>query len=168
MTEALDRAGYSVRGLANWLLEYAESVGATHTNMGLNKLLFFAVEAMLVRKYRLLTNAKIEAWEHGPVFREVYQSFKRHGDKPINGRASFYSSALGTMEESHVTLLPEDEALLRSALAPLIHKSASELRAISHLPHGAWHHVWWYDGYANPGMEITPELIINVSDGRHS
>lgn len=165
MTEALARAGYSVRGLANWILDFAEAVDARHTNMGLNKLVFFAVEALVVRERRLLTNAKIEAWEHGPVFREVYQSFRRFGDKPITGRAAFFSINSGEMEEVAAELSEDDAKAVREALLPLIHKSASELRWISHLPHSAWHRVWWYEGHANPGMEISPALLIEAARG---
>lgn len=165
MTAAYNKAGYSVRGLANWVLDYSDSVGARHSNMGLNKLVFFAVEALLVRNRRLLTNAKIEAWEHGPVFREVYQSFKRFGDKPITGRAAFFSPASNQMEEATAELAPNDAALIRAALFPLIYKTASELRWISHLPDSAWHRVWWYEGHANPGMEISAAILIDAAGG---
>lgn len=165
MTDALTRAGYSVRGLANWVLDYADAVGARHSNMGVNKLVFFAVEALLVRERRLLTNAKIEAWEHGPVFRELYQSFKRFGDRPITGRAAFFSTASGELEEAVVHLSEADETAIRAALDPLIHKTASELRNLSHLPHSAWSRVWWYEGHANPGMEISPSILIDSANG---
>ena len=165
VNEPLVRADYSVRGLANWILDYADSVGARHTNMGINKLVFFAVEALLLRHHRLLTNAKIEAWEHGPVFREIYQSFRRFGDKPITGRAAFYSVRSGEMEEAIVHLDDLDAAAIRDALSQLIHRSASELRSLSHLPHSAWSRVWWYEGHANPGMEISPAILLDVANG---
>lgn len=165
MTKPPVRVGYSVRGLANWVLDYADSVGARHTNMGVNKLVFFAVEALLLRQHRLLTNAKIEAWEHGPVFRELYQSFRRFGDQPITGRAAFFSVSSGEVEETLVQLDESDEAAIREALDPLIHKTASELRNLSHLPHSAWSRVWWYEGQANPGMEISPTILLKAADG---
>ena len=165
MTAAYTRAGYSVRGLANWILDLADSVGARHSNMGLNKLVFFAVEALLVRERRLLTNARIEAWEHGPVFREVYQSFRRFGDQPITGRAAFFSPVSDQMEEATAELGPDDAAAVRAALLPLIHRTAFELRGLSHLPNSAWHRVWWYEGHANPGMEISAAILIDAAKG---
>ena len=157
------RAGHSVRGLANWILDFADSVGARHTNMGLNKLIYFAVEAILFEQRRVLTNAKIEAWEHGPVFREIYNSFKSFGDQVISGRASFYSTTSGNLEEVRLNLTGSEESDLRRVLTPLIHKNASELRRLSHNEGTAWYDVWWYDGHANPGMEITPELILGAN-----
>lgn len=153
--------GHSVRGLANWVLDFADQHGARHTNMGINKLVFFAIEALLIEQGVLLTNAKIEAWEHGPVFRELYQSFKKYGNGYIAGRASRFSAVKNEFEEARIQLDAAEEAALQKALLPLIHKSAAELRALSHKPGGAWHKVWWYEGHANPGMEISPALLID-------
>ncbi|WP_156397266.1 MULTISPECIES: Panacea domain-containing protein [unclassified Sphingomonas] len=160
MTFEYGNLNLSIRGLANWLLDYADSRGLLLTNMALNKLLFFAYEALLLHKGIVLTNAKIEAWEHGPVFREIYQAFKKFEDKPIRDRARFFSAKSGKEEVSSVSLSESDEATLRDSIEPLIRLSASRLREISHVEGGAWHQVWWYDGHANPGMEITPELIV--------
>ena len=157
------RRGYSVRGLANWILDYADELGLPVTNMGLNKLVYFAYERSLIRRDVIVTNAKIEAWDHGPVFREVYQAFKSFGDEPITTRASFFSVRTGTVEKSTADLTSEDSAFLREALRDLIPLSASQLRQLSHVEGGAWDTVWCYDGHANPGMEITPELILDLS-----
>jgi uncharacterized phage-associated protein len=159
----LDQAGYSIRGLANWILDFADSRGQQLTNMAINKLAFFAYEAVLLRKSKMLTKAKIEAWDHGPVFRELYQDFKKYGDRAINGRASFYSVQTGNIEVSQVHLSLEDESEIVSALSPLIGLRASQLRDLSHVEGGAWHTVWAYEGHANPGMEITPELILEAA-----
>lgn len=156
-----DQRGYSVRGLANWILDYADELGLPITNMALNKLLYFAYEESLARSGVLITNAKIEAWEHGPVFREVYQAFKDNGDRPIRSRASFFSPATMQVETSTVSISPADASVLKTVLAPLMPLSAASLRHRSHIEGGAWHRVWWYQGHANPGMEITPDQILS-------
>jgi uncharacterized phage-associated protein len=162
--QSLQPRGYSVRGLANWILDYAAELKLPVTNMALNKLVYFAYERSLIARGTILTNAKIEAWDHGPVFREVYQSFKSFADKPIISRASFFSVQSGALEESVADLSLDDAAFLRSALRDLIPLSASRLRELSHIEGGAWHQVWCYDGHANPGMEITPELILDLGN----
>lgn len=162
-SESYERRGYSVRGLANWILDLADEQGYPVSNMALNKLVFFACERLLVERRALLTNAKIEAWEHGPVFREIYQSFKECADRPIRLRARFFSAATGTMELASVQLRQDDEAAITDAIVPLLSLSASRLRAISHVECGAWHRVWWHEGDANPGMEITPALLLEAS-----
>lgn len=156
------RVGYSIRGLANWILDFADEVGIDLTNMALNKLAFFAYEAALLRKGIILTNAKIEAWEHGPVFREIYHDFKAWGDKPIRGRCSFYSVDTNAVETPKLVLADEEDQELRNALAPLLRLSASKLRELSHIEGGAWYRVWWHSGYANPGMEIRFQDILET------
>lgn len=161
--ESYQRRAYSVRGLANWILDLADTRALPITNMALNKLAFFAYERMLLERNTLLTNAKIEAWEHGPVFREIYQAFKRFDDKPITDRAKFFSPATGSVELVQLEMMSDDEALLTAVLSSLLPLSASRLRALSHIEGGAWHRVWWHDGEANPGMEITPDVLIEAS-----
>ena len=160
------RLRYSVRGLANWVLDYADELGLNITNMALNKLVFFAFEQILLRQRAIITEAKIEAWEHGPVFREIYHDFKRFGDKPITKRSDFYSVDTGKVEIASLAMEKSIEDFLRSALKPLIHLSAARLREISHEAGSAWHRVWCYDGHANPGMEITPQTILEAADAK--
>lgn len=162
----MQRLAYSIKGLANWILDYASSGGVHPTNMGINKLTFFAVEEFLTNHAILLTNAKIEAWEHGPVFRELYQSFKEYGNGPIKGRALRFSAEIGGFEEARITMPASQAKTLEAVLRPLIHKSAAELRTLSHQTGGAWYRVWWYEGHANPGMEITPALMLEVKARR--
>jgi uncharacterized phage-associated protein len=132
------------------------------TNMALNKLVFFAVEKVLIEKSALLTNAKIEAWDHGPVFREIYQAFRK-SDKPIKTRIEFYSVETGRVEVATADVNDELSVILKEALSPLLPFSAPKLRNMSHVEGGPWHQVWCHDGYANPGMEITPELILRTA-----
>jgi uncharacterized phage-associated protein len=165
---AIRRLAHSVRGIANWILDYAESVGFRHTNMGVNKLTFFALEAFLLARKELLTDAKIEAWEHGPVFRELYQSFKSYGNGYIDGRARYFDPKTEDFRLAILDLSTEEEAFLKEKLFPLIRLNASELRALSHRKDSAWYQVWWYEGHANPGMEITPQLLLETEGGRLS
>jgi uncharacterized phage-associated protein len=162
----LKRLGYSVRGLSNWILDLADRLGLPITNMALNKLLYFAYEKLLLEEGAVLTDARIEAWEHGPVFREVYHAFKANGETPINDRVQFYSVDTGKAETSAVELPPRMASKLEKVLRPLLPLSASRLREISHVEGGAWHQVWCYDGYANPGMEITPDRILSAASER--
>lgn len=162
-SNSLKRRAYSVRGLANWVLDYSAELELSVSNMALNKLVFFAYERMLIEQQIILTNAKIEAWEHGPVFREIYHSFKEFDDEPISSRCRFFSPATGQLEIARIDVDPDDDKFLRKALAPLMPLSASRLRAISHAEGGAWYRVWWHEGDANPGMEITPVLLLEAS-----
>lgn len=155
--------GISVRALANWILDSANDLQLPITNMALNKLVYFAVEYSLVRHNRLLANAKIEAWEHGPVFRELYHQFKEFGDRPITDRARSYDPVSDKMVDVDPQVPSEIEGELRDYLTPMLAYPAAKLRAISHVIGGPWHTVWAHDGFANPGMEITPDTILENS-----
>lgn len=162
IADTIPRLKHSIRGIANWVLDFADEIGYPVTNMALNKLIFFAFEKVLKEDRIILTDAKIEAWDHGPVFREVYQGFKSYGDGHITGRVRFYSLDTGEQVVATANLDPAISDRLKAILKPLIPLSASKLRNLSHVEGGAWHQVWCHDGYANPGMEITPELILNT------
>jgi len=53
------------------------------TNLKLQKLLYFSQGKYLARYHKELFKEKIEAWELGPVVREVYDKFKVCGNFPI-------------------------------------------------------------------------------------
>ena len=152
---------YSVKELANWILDYAESVGEQPSNMALNKLVYFAYEHALRKNGRKLTGAKIEAWDHGPVFREIYSSFKKYGADPIASRATRYNTGTNSVDIVHPNIAPNDERLIMEALQPLIRLPAFILRELSHDEGGAWDVVWNHGRSSNPGMEITDELILS-------
>ncbi|MGK2911361.1 MAG: Panacea domain-containing protein [Sphingobium sp.] len=159
---SLTKLNISVRGLANWILDYADSLNIPITNMALNKLIYFAYERTLFEKSQVITNAKIEAWEHGPVFREVYQDFKKFGDQPIEDRSCFFSLQSGEMEIAECSLEADTEEYLKKVLDPFLPLTASRLRNLSHIKGGAWDKVWSYEGNSNPGMEITPDVILET------
>lgn len=152
---------YSVKEIANWILDFAESRGAPISNMALNKLVYFAYESFLVRSGRKLTKAKIEAWDHGPVFREVYSSFKQFGADAIPARATRYDPGTNSVEIVNYAVAEDDEKLLIEALEPMIHLPAYILREISHDSRGAWAKVWAHGATSNPGMEITDDIILS-------
>lgn len=157
--KSLIERAYDVRSIANWFLSWASSARVPISNMSLNKLVYLAVERALVERLVYLTPAKVEAWEHGPVFREIYQSFSSWGERPISGRAQKFSVTERAMLDATDTFDPEDEIFLRQVAERYGGKTAAQLRSISHMNGGPWHTVWHYRGKTNPGMEITPSTI---------
>ena len=66
--------------------------------MALNKIVFFVHSDYLIENKRPLVSAKIEAWKHGPVFREIYHEFKGWDDEAIGGRARRVNAESGEVE----------------------------------------------------------------------
>lgn len=150
---------YDVRGIANWFLDKASECHVDLSNMAINKIVYFAVENAIVYDGILLTNAKIEAWEHGPVFREIYHEFKVFDKKPVLSRAKKFDANSRSMVEAKENFSENILDILEKTFSDYGYLSAAQLRAISHQPGGAWDMVWWHEGRLNPGMEITKEDI---------
>lgn len=157
---------YGIRELANWILDYGDKQGVAITNMALNKLLFFAYEHALINYKRKLTNAKIEAWDHGPVFREVYRSFKKFGDSPIVSRAEKYNLTTDRLEVAVADISDEDSIMIEEAISPLVKLPAYILREISHADDGPWAATWHHKEKTNPGMEISDKIIYRTHESR--
>ena len=148
-----------VRALANAILDEADALAVTMTNMALNKIAYFVHCDYLLERSQPLVGAKIEAWQHGPVFREVYHEFKRWGDEPINSRATKIDPVTGEPQLAGILVTSEEREYIGQLIQRYIRFSAAYLRAISHVDGGPWHRVWGHDGRANPGMKISNDLI---------
>lgn len=149
-----------VRALANAVLDQADERGLSITNMALNKVVYFVHCDYLTENREPLVSAKIEAWQHGPVFREVYHEFKRWGDSPIHSRATKVDPHTGEVVLATAHFGSEEKVYIAGLIERYIRFSAAQLRAISHREGGPWHKVWGHDGKSNPGMKISNELIL--------
>lgn len=150
---------FDVRALANFVLSLADRNGVSVTNMALNKLVYFVHCDYLIERGQPLVKAKIEAWQHGPVFREIYHEFKKWEDQPILSRASKVDPDSGELVEAAADFEVDDKRYIAELVDRYLNFSAAQLRAISHAEDGPWHKVWGHDGRANPGMRISNEII---------
>ena len=60
-----------------------EESGNTISDLALQKLLYYAQGYYIACFNKPLFKENIEAWEHGPVIREVYKEYKKYDYKPI-------------------------------------------------------------------------------------
>lgn len=150
---------YDVRSVANLILDYAERQNAEVTNITINKIVFFLHAWYLAKTGNPLVTAKIEAWDYGPVFRELYWEFKGFGKDKISSKATRRNP---TTTEKEICTEPFSEADL-AFLKPLLDKylklSASKLVELSHVAGGPWDRVYNHQGESNPGMRISDEII---------
>jgi uncharacterized phage-associated protein len=157
---------YDVRSLANWFISRAQTEGRHYTNLSLNKLVYLAFEASLVHRFVEFTPAKIEAWQYGPVFRELYQAFKKYGDSPVVELVQKFSAESRELVVATEPFLADDLSFLENIYEEFGRCSAGELVRISHKKGGAWHIVWNGLGKTHPGMEIERELILWMLERR--
>ena len=148
-----------VRGLANLILDVASEIGVPATNLGLNKIAYFLHGWFLAKKGRPLVTAKIEAWEYGPVFREIYFEFKGFGSNPVTTRAKKINVETGEKEICAYQLPKEEEEFLRGLAEKYLRIRPGRLVDLSHAQDGPWYQAWFHDGNVNPGMEIDQSAI---------
>lgn len=172
-TVTIEERGYDIRAIANWILDYLAETSRSITNMALNKITYFVVERGLVEKSILFSPARVEAWDHGPVFREIYHAMKADDNRPISKRITRYSVRDRETIEAREQFSAEDVGFFESVVGDYMNFTASQLRGISHREGGPWDQVWRSARPVNPGMVISTALILASApqqrdlNGRH-
>lgn len=154
---------YDVRAIANWTISKLKLLEIEVSNLSLNKLVYFFIERSLIERSVLLSPARIEAWEHGPVIREIYHFYKQRDDRSIVDLITKFSIADRRMQIAMEDFLVDDIAFFESVCATYARQSASKLRNLSHVRGGAWDTVWMAGRKKNPGMVISPEIILSCA-----
>jgi uncharacterized phage-associated protein len=155
--------GHDVRAVANFVLAQAFRDGREVSNLSLNKIIYFLHAAFLHQFQKPLVTAKIEAWNHGPVFREIYHQFKRFGPGNITELARRLNPISGQYEQADGNFSTQEQEFLRTQCAELLKVSAGRLVDMSHVPDGPWHKARFGNGIVNPGVEITNDLIAEMA-----
>ena len=155
---------YDIRAIANAILKRAWKAGAKPTNMWLNKVAWFIYERMLAEYRKLITQARAEAWDHGPVFREIYGPAKIYKDEPVARLIEAFSIRSRKMEVAESPIDPETSAVIDDAIARFRRHSASQLRNISHVEGSPWYRVWYSGQRTSAGMVISPNVILAAAE----
>lgn len=159
MTETPAVLGHDARGIANLILDRADALNLSVSNMALNKIIFFAHAWFLVTTDRQLVVQSFEAWQHGPLVQDVYHSFKKFGDRPITERANRLDTSTAQYIKCESALPRQDLALFFAIVDRYAPIPASALRNMTHVRGGPWDRIWHYEGASNPGMVISNGLI---------
>jgi uncharacterized phage-associated protein len=160
------RREYDIRGVANEILARLWSRGVRPSNMALNKLTWFIYEKALTKLGVLLSDARVEAWDHGPVFREIYSPAKEYGSKPIEAPLEGFSRTERKMVSVRADVDEQTSALIDDVLDEVGDLSASTLRELSHESEGPWDLVWNSKRSTSAGMVISPHLILASATAR--
>jgi uncharacterized phage-associated protein len=147
------------RAIANFILDMGDQKGIALSNLSLNKIAYFLHGSYLAQFNEPLIDAKIEAWQYGPVIREIYQQFKQFADKPISGRAKSLNIETGEMEECKYLIDNDKKNKLATMLEAYLNLKPFKLVELSHVDGGPWDQAWHHDDRVNPGMEITNDSI---------
>ncbi|WP_441238876.1 Panacea domain-containing protein [Bradyrhizobium sp. 930_D9_N1_4] len=151
---------YDVRSISNFVLDVADVEGRPVSNLSINKIVYFLHSNYLVEFGKPLVSAKIEAWEYGPVFRELYREFKKYGERAISGRAQRISVETGNSETCNCELSELEQSFLEPMIRRYVRFSASTLVSMSHVPGGPWDQIWNHGTVTQPSMRISDDLIL--------
>lgn len=160
----LNSRQYDIRAIANWCIDKADKEGRKIRTLWLNKIVYFIYERAIQDWNVLLSGARLEAWKHGPVFREIYF------DEELGKNATLFrrfNADTRKMEVATEEFLQEDLDLFESVWRELGHKSGGELRNLSHAEGSPWHAVWVIGGHQSVGMQIDIGTILGNTAYRH-
>lgn len=136
---AMELAGHDARSVANFILSALDAKTFGISNKKINKLIYFAHGYHFARFNNPLIRNYFEAWEHGPVVRVVYDSFKRHRFGPITEPASHIDIFEQTKRPVAFDQISraEREFILKIS-SHYAQYSADELERMTHQPSSPW------------------------------
>lgn len=151
---------HDARAVGNFLLDYAESRRIPLTNMALLKQIYFSHGWYLAVTARPLIKNRIEAWEHGPVVRAVYDAFKGHRSQPITTRATVIDWNTGEEKIATSNFGNQEKDHMINTFNYYSNYGAFELSQLTHMVGTPWHEIYHrIDGKIALNMEISNDSI---------
>lgn len=136
---------YDARQIANWFIQRSLNDSRAISIMSLLKLIYIAHGWNLEMRNVPLFSNKIEAWQYGPVIRDVYDTFRPNGVSLNRNDPAF-----PTVVEIAVTSFLEEIYQIYG------HMSAFRLSEITHQVGGPWETATKWGGW---NAEIPNDLI---------
>lgn len=151
---------FDPRSIANLLLDEADRLAVSVTNLSLQKLLYFAHGLSLIEAGKPLVSGYFEAWQHGPVHPLVYRAFKGAGRTPICFRAKGVDVVTGQSKMLPVVNNPRALRFILKVLIAYGRLSPGSLIDVTHAKDGPWDYIVRRSRHSVVlGMRITDEVI---------
>ncbi len=152
--------GYDARSIANALLAESWSGQVELSHIQLQKLVFLCHAFYLIENSSPLITGHFEAWNFGPVNKEVYQAFKQFKDRPITELAVKKNLINGDV----VKIEPPIERRVLDTIRKVFNFygdwPAAKLVSLTHAKNGPWHYVVSTAvNRANMGLRIDDSVI---------
>jgi uncharacterized phage-associated protein len=153
-------APYDAREVANYVLDEAERIGISLTQLQLYKIVYFAHGWYLATEGRHLIKQNFQAWEYGPVVLVLRDAFKSAGKMSILCRAERMDLHTGEL----IKIQPMSNESDCRFVSKIVHFYSSfdgwALSEITHEPGSPWSAVWNTDKpTGNLGLRISNEMI---------
>ena len=148
---------YTPQHVANYFLDRAEAEGRPMSQLKLMKLVYIAYGWYLALTGKKLFCEDIQAWQHGPVIRSLYDELKHFGRSFIVGRTSEFDYETFERTEPEVPATDTDtRVVLDKVWAAYKRFSGWQLREKTHESGTPWSLVY------NPDVrdQIIPDETI--------
>jgi uncharacterized phage-associated protein len=139
---------FPATAIANELLDRAEESRAGLTQINIQKLVYFAHGWHLAWRGEPLILDSIEAWQYGPVVRNLYNQFKRFGSDKITDKAVeflFDASGRAVMAPSCLDETPSGK-YARNVVGAIWNQYGQlkpfQLVELTHVPGSPWEKAW--------------------------
>lgn len=137
---------YDSRTIATYFLKLADERGESLTPMQLIKLVYITHGWMLGLYHRPLIRDQVEAWQYGPVIRNLYNAVRQFGGGAVPNSDLYHGEALD--EEAH--------DILSQVWRIYGDKSGPALSRLTHAKGTPWADVYESDSF---GIPIPNDLI---------
>ena len=162
-----EKPPYDPRVLANELIRLAQEYGLEITHLTIQKAVYFLHEKYLRARGIPLCSGHFEAWKHGPVHPQLWNSFKDYGSEPVRRPASGFNILTGEVVELRAITDQFDRRFVASKGLALIETPAHRLVGLSHARGGPWDVLTDIGGGKRAyGARISNENIIKTKNGR--
>ena len=157
---------YKVLDVCRHVINYSNMHDYGISNLKLQKVLYFIQAYFLIKKTTPCFDAKIEAWDFGPVVPEAYHEYGQYGSGDIPVIESYivfdedniWNSKRDRFEDTAIT--DEDKALIDKVVDKFADYSATDLVSLTHRQSP------WIDAYtSHQNNEITINAIREYFDG---
>lgn len=133
---------YTPQTIAKAMLEEANGLGLSLTNLKLQKLLYLAHGSMLAKFDRPLIGEQFSAWKYGPVLESLYHDLKLFGSNPIQTDNAFLNGWEPLPENAQ-----DERNVIRAILNQFGRRSAGALVELTHREGGPWAAI--FDEFTN-------------------
>jgi uncharacterized phage-associated protein len=144
---------HSSLAVANRILQIAEGKGLPLTIMQLIKLVYIAHGWTLALLDKALVSDRVEAWQHGPVYPEIYNEFRGSGWMPIDRPARDRDTGV----EIASSFSEDEDSILDQVVTSYGKFHAFDLSARTHKPGTPWFQT--FDGGRGKFSVIKNDLI---------
>lgn len=156
-----EMAGWSPE-IANEFIRLGKAEGVFFTQMQLQKLVYIAHGWNLAINEEPLTHDAPQAWDYGPVYRELWQALRPYGRAPVTREITNGEYAPGCFAEdlgaaSHAELASREREVIDRVYRDYGKFHAYQLSALTHMNGTPWTSI--YKGGEGKFDEIPSQMI---------